>query len=178
MPSRLRQSPRLGVSEISMIWSLAPKSSGRVRPAASAADNSRMPAASSPRPISAAAQSMPSERTPLTETARNSARPGNRAPGRARIAQRPGLTLAAPETTVKRSAAAVSTRQTRSVSARGCGSTALISTTTRPAISGQAGATPSTSRPAMVSCRVSAPVSSGGSTSSRSHCSLNFMPCR
>ena len=86
----------------------------------------------------------------------------------------PTVTLGAPQTTccVPSPSATV---QTFSLSASGCGATAVTSPTTTPLKAGAAPSTPSTSRPAMENCFSRASLSAAGFAQARNHPSLTFI---
>ena len=175
-PAMQRQSPRFGVSPTSMTTSSSASHSARSAPSGAPAPRSRIPSASSPSSSSRAEHSMPCETSPRIRLLRIFDPSGSRAPGRAKAARMPGRTLGAPHTTRYTSPPPSATSQSRSLSAPGCGATPTISATVTRLIEPATGVADSTSRPIAVSRAASSSVSIGGSTHSRTHRSLNFMP--
>ncbi len=117
---------------------------------------------------------MPKDSTPRT-LATLISMPGSFAPGRAHGTLRPAAALGAPHTMVTGAASPTSTWHTRRRSASGCFSADRISATTTLLNGGAAGASASTSSPAMVTAWASWAVSSAGLTRLRNQDSGNCM---
>ena len=172
-PAIDKQSARFGVSLISNTRASRFIASRRFLPSAVANDSGKAsrPSASSEIPSSFAEQSMPWLSTPRIFARLILKPPGSTAPSVAHGATMPACTFGAPQTICSMSGCPISTVQTRSRSASGCGVTAVTRPITTPENSGARGSASSTSRPAMVSASASASESIGGLTIALSHCS-------
>ncbi len=130
-----KQSTRFGVTSSSSTGSASGNTSPSGVPAAGPSSSSRMPSASAPSSSSETERIIPSEATPRSFALRSLSPPGISAPGSATATVWPAATLAAPQTIV-RSPSPVSTAQTRSRSALGCGSALSTLPTTKPSLAG------------------------------------------
>ena len=155
MPRTPRQSARLGVTLMSITGSSSPHRRGvALRRSAGPAGSSMMPSWSSLRPSSQPEHSMPFDATPRIVLA-FSTRPlrGMTVPGGAKTPSMPARALGAPHTTWT-SPAPVSTMQSRSLSALGCGSALTHARDEEGGQSAWRGSrSTSTSRPSMTSQR-------------------------
>ena len=174
-PCTLRQCARLGVSfKVSMGSSSASAARTSVPGGASVCSSSKPPW-SSEIPSSRAEHNMPWLSTPRMREVRISSPPGNTAPGSAQGTRTPAETLGAPQTMRSVEPVPASTSQTRSLSASGCGSTALTTATTTFEKAGANAATSSTSRPAIVRRSASSSVVQSGAHQARNHRSGTFI---
>ena len=121
MPRTPRQSPRLGVTAMSKSASSRPIIAAKGVPTGASGSSSMIPSCSSLKPISRSEQSIPQLSTPLIFAfLRTTPVPGMVVPTGAKTPFMPVRALGAPHTTSTRSAP-VSTTQSLSLSAFGCG---------------------------------------------------------
>ena len=129
-----------------------------------------IPSASSPISSSAAERIIPEEVTPRSLASPSSTPPGIVAPGSATATVWPASTFGAPQTIVRGSESPVSTVQTLSRSAFGCGSRVSTLPITKPLpLGGPIDPTRSTSVPVIASRTASSSAPIPGSQCSRSH---------
>ncbi len=174
-PEMPRQSPRFGVSSMSITTSSSCRCAASGSPTGARSSRLMMPSASSPSPSSAAEHSIPWDSTPRILLRRILRPSGRRAPTSATGARMPANTFGAPHTTESVSPLPASTLHTLRRSASGCAPTSSTWATTMSSPRRASGSALSTSRPAAVSCSTRVSVSTGASTHSRSHCSLTFI---
>ena len=129
-----------------------------------------IPSASSPISSSEAERIIPEEVTPRSSASPSSTPPGIVAPGSATATVWPAATFGAPQTIVRGSASPLSTVQTLSRSALGCGSQLRTFPITKPApLGGPIASTRSTSVPVIANRTASSSAPIPGSQCSRSH---------
>ena len=151
IPRMPRQSPRLGVTAMSITGSERPMTPAAGAPTGASSGSSMIPSCSSLRPTSRSESSMPLLSTPRMLVFLSSIPvPGMTAPAAANTPNMPARALAAPHTTCV-VPLPVSTRQTVRRSALGWGSAASTRAATKPASPWERSITSSTSRPTMVS---------------------------
>ena len=154
MPRTEKQSPRFGVTLTSITGSSRPAHRAYGTPTGASSGRSRMPAWSSPSPISRSDSSMPALRTPrISPTFSVMPVPGMNVPGGANTPFMPVRAFGAPQTT-RTVPSPVSTVQTRSRSAFGCGTASITRAMRNGARAAPRSSTPSSSRPMRVSVSV------------------------
>ena len=129
-PRMLRQSPRLGVSPISIMQSFRPRYWRMSVPIGASSGRISSPLADSAMPSSVAEQSIPKDSMPRNFARLIAVPLGSVAPMSAVGTRTPVRTLAAPQTMVSGSVVPTSTVVTLSLSACGCCSTEVTKPTT------------------------------------------------
>ncbi len=166
-PTRLRTSPRLGLTSTSSTTS--PYRSAKGVPTGVSGGRMRMPSASDVSFSSSPEHSMPLLTTPIFSVRSMRRSPGSTAPGKATGTRWPAAMFVAPHTISSGSPPPTVTRVSDSRSARGCRSTASSSPTTTLCQSAPHASMPLTSIPSKVSRSASCSGVSSMSTKSRSH---------
>ena len=151
IPRMLKQSPRSGVSSISIMASSSSSHSASALPTGASSGSSMMPPPSSDNDNSEAEHSMPIETTPRSLAFFNLVPSGSLPPTLAKAVVSPNLAFGAPQTICRLSCSPQSTSHTRSLSASGCCSIPTIRATKTSAKSGAAETISSTSKPIKVS---------------------------
>ncbi len=153
-PRTAKQSPRFGVTLMSITGSSSPAQRAYGMPTGASSGKSTMPVWSSPRPISRRDSSMPALRTPrISPTFSVVLVPGMKLPGAANTPFMPVRAFGAPHTT-KTLSSPVSTWHTRSRSAFGCCTASTTRAMRKGASAAPRSCTSSSSRPMRVSVSV------------------------
>ena len=174
-PRTPRQSPRLGVTPISITGSLSPRASGAGVPITASSGKSTMPSWSSERPISRSLNNMPLEVTPrIFDFLSVTSIPGIYIPSLAKIPFMPARALGAPQTT-SNVPVPLFTAHTFRRSASGCFSAFSTWATTKSLKPSEGSSRLSSSRPAMVRASVISVAVASVSSSSLSQLRVNFM---